>query len=90
MITATKIVIIPALFIGLSSLQACTTPSGAYPGEGPVKTATPTSSSPRLLDCVGENQTSNGTTRPDCLPNKGDEAARDTERGSGASGVLTP
>ncbi|MES2745761.1 MAG: hypothetical protein V4655_10055 [Bdellovibrionota bacterium] len=68
------------------ALTGCMTGGSTIPGEGPVKTA-PSPSSPRLLDCIGENQTTKGNTRPDCLPNKGDEAARDTAEGAGTTEV---
>lgn len=74
-----------ALIFSVSLISACASPSPSIPGET-VKTA-PSPNNPRLLDCIGENQTSKGNTRPDCLPNKGDEAARDTEAGAGSTQI---
>jgi hypothetical protein len=73
--------------LGLATiLTGCATGGTPNPTQGPVKTA-PSPTTSRLFDCVGQNQTTRGTTRPDCLPNKGDEAARDTAAGSGATEV---
>lgn len=75
------------LAASLFALTACAT--GAKPSTAndntPTKTAAPSGDKSRLLDCIGENQTTKGNTRPDCLPNDADAAARDTEAGSGGS-----
>lgn len=75
-----------ALIFSIMLLSACASPPKVAPG-GLVKTA-PSSGTPRLIDCAGENQTSKGNTRADCLPNKGDEAARDTAAGAGSTELL--
>ncbi len=75
------------------ALTACSTPAKnathAVDNDVPTKTASPAADKSRMEDCIGENQTSKGTTRPDCLPNDADGAARDTEAGSGGT-ILRP
>lgn len=79
------------LLSSLTSINACATFGGtsAKPSKAsdniPTKTAAPAGDKSRQLDCIGENQTTKGNTRPDCLPNDADGAARDTEAGSGGS-----
>ena len=77
------------LLSSLTSINACATGTGAKPSTSsdniPTKTAAPAGDKSRQLDCIGENQTTKGNTRPDCLPNDADGAARDTEAGSGGS-----
>lgn len=75
-------------------LTACVSPGNSRDAAGadsnvPTKTARPDGNKPRQEDCIGENQSSKGITRPDCLPNDADAAARETEAGSGRS-VLHP
>ena len=79
-----------ALSLGLT-LNACTHSGAIADAKAEVdgtsvKTA-PSATTPRLFDCAGENQTSQGNTRRDCLPNQGDAAQRDTQAGAGAAGT---
>ncbi len=59
-----------------ASFWGCTSPSRAAADQTP--TLTPASDVARQWDCAGANQTKKGATRKDCLPNKADEAERDT------------
>ena len=64
------------------TLGACTHERANIDGTPVLEAPSPTQS--RLFDCMGENQTSKGNTRADCLPNDADAAARDTQAGSGS------
>ncbi|MBC7658328.1 MAG: hypothetical protein H7249_01320 [Chitinophagaceae bacterium] len=75
------------VFLTAASLLACVHGPGKNEDKTP-ELAAPNPDKSRMFDCMGENQTTHGTTRPDCLPNDADGASRDTESGSGAMNLF--